>query len=271
MSIEPQLGIVQETLLLPLIGRATVSREFPFFFRDQKAEELVDRLNFNKSRAKRSMGKAGQLAMAVRAVTMDRAIQSFIARHPNATILNIGAGLDTAFSRVDNGTIRWVDLDLPDSMALRSELLPAGDRNVHLAQSMFDYSWIDEIGDVSDGLFIQIPGVLPYIDLPTVKDFFSQVAPRLPDAEIIFDVITAWSSQFVNAAVNLAGMSRTRMEWGISDAHAMKHWTPHIEVVRQQRYFDDVEMDWRFGPLTNIMMRMNDVWKVGQIYHLRFV
>ena len=33
MAIQPQLGTVQETLLLPLIGRASVSKEFPFFFR----------------------------------------------------------------------------------------------------------------------------------------------------------------------------------------------------------------------------------------------
>jgi O-methyltransferase involved in polyketide biosynthesis len=268
--ISPELGPVQRTLLLPLIGRAEFSRRKSHHFLDRKAEEIAGRIDFDQRKARRTMGEAGMLAMAVRAEKMDRAIRAFTDRHPHATIVNLGAGLDTAFWRVDNGRIRWIDLDLPDSIDLRKRFLPASDRNTMLARSMFDYSWIDELGDTSGGLFIQVPGVLPYIDKGTVMDFFAEVPPRLPGAEIMFDVISRLSSRFVNFSVRLSGMKGTSMDWGISDALEMKKWSPHIEVVSQQGYFDGIPRTWRLRPGTNILMNLNDWWKVAQLIHLRF-
>lgn len=267
-KIRPELGTVQGTLVLPLIGRATMSRRFGDFFSDAMAEDIVDRLDFDRGRARRYMGEAGMLAMAVRARKMDQAIRSFVYRHPYATVLNIGAGLDTAFWRVDNGHLRWIDLDLPDSIDLRRRFLPESERNRHVAKSMFDYSWIDDLGDVSEGLFIQVPGVLPYMDLADVKGFFMEIAPRLPGAEIIFDVISPTFRYFVNRAVQLAGMRRTRMDWGIADAREMAGWSPHMEVVSQEPYFRGI--DRSLWPTTRIAMEANDLLAVAQFFHLRF-
>jgi O-methyltransferase involved in polyketide biosynthesis len=33
--------------------------------------------------------------------------------------VELGTGLNTRFERVDNGTVHWIDLDLPDTIALR--------------------------------------------------------------------------------------------------------------------------------------------------------
>jgi len=265
------LGTVQETLLLPLIGRAEVSRQYTKLFVDRKAEEVIEQVDFDKRRARRNMGQAGMLGMAVRALKMDQAIRQFVYQHPHATILNIGAGLDTAFWRVDNGLIRWFDLDLPDSIQLRSQLLPEGGRNRFIAKSMFDYSWIDDLGDISKGLFIQIPGVLPYLEKEAVIDFFEYVAPRLTGAEVIFDVISELSKFLVNNAVNRSGMKGTRMDWGISDANKTKQWSDHIEVISQQGYFEDIDRKWNYFPTTNFLMSMNDLLKVAQFFHLRFI
>ncbi|MCP4120363.1 MAG: class I SAM-dependent methyltransferase [Bacteroidetes bacterium] len=269
--IRPELGTVQETLLLPLIGRAEISRRRSNLFNDKKAEEIIGQLDFNKKRAQRNMGEAGMLGMAVRALKMDKAIRDFVYHHPNATILNIGAGLDTAFWRVDNGRLRWFDLDLPDSIRLRNQFLPEGDRNRFISKSMFEYSWIDDLGDISDGLFIQVPGVLPYLEKQAVIDFFEHVSPRLPGTEIIFDVISELSAYFVNNAVNRSGMKGTRMDWGITDARKMTQWSPHIEVISQQGYFEDIDRKWSYLPTTNLLMYANDLFKVAQFFHLRFI
>ncbi|MEG3847795.1 hypothetical protein QT971_12285 [Microcoleus sp. herbarium19] len=36
-------------------------------------------------------------------------------------IVEIGCGLNTRFERVDNGQVRWFDLDMPDSIAVRKK------------------------------------------------------------------------------------------------------------------------------------------------------
>ena len=49
---------------------------------------------------------------------MDAAIRTFLARHPDAVVVNLGGGLDTRFFRVDNGRVLWKEIDVPESIAL---------------------------------------------------------------------------------------------------------------------------------------------------------
>ena len=51
--------------------------------------------------------------LTIRAKQFDDTAKSYIAEHPRASVINIAAGLDTTFYRVDNGPIHWYDLDLP--------------------------------------------------------------------------------------------------------------------------------------------------------------
>lgn len=270
-KLKPELGIVQETLLMPLIGRVEISKKHPDFFKDEKAEEIFKKLDFNKGRARRTMGEAGLLSMAVRAMKLDQAIKDFVYYHPKATILNVGAGLDTAFWRVDNSQIKWIDLDLPDSIALREQFLPPSERNIHLAKSVFDYSWIDDIGDISNGLFIQVPGVFPYIDKATIQEFFQTVPQQLKGAEIIFDVVSTSGRFWVTQAIKMIGMKEAELKWGINNAKEIVKWSDNIEIVKQESYFDNIDMDLRFFPTTNMAMVINKLIKIGQFYHLKFV
>ncbi len=271
MKLRPELGAVQETLLLPLIGRVEISKRHKDFFYDEKAVEIFQKLQFDKKKAKRNMGEAGLLAMAVRAIKMDKAINDFILRHPNATILNVGAGLDTAYWRVDNGSIKWVDLDLPDSIELRNHFLPPSDRNPHLEKSVFDPSWIDDLGDISDGLFIQVPGVFPYIDRTTIIDFFKSIPQLLPKAEIIFDVVSTSGKFWITQGIKRSGMKGAELKWGINDAREILKWSNNVEIVKQQSYFDNIKRSSDFHIFTNIGMVMNDIIKLSQLYHLKFV
>jgi len=84
-------------------------------------------------------------AYLVRARNFDRAIGRYIERYPEATAVNIGAGLDTTFSRADNGKMRWYDLDLPDGIAFRQQFIPETPRNTCIAKSVFDCGWFNEV------------------------------------------------------------------------------------------------------------------------------
>ena len=53
---------------------------------------------------------------------LDRSLREIIRKHPDSVIVNMGAGFDDRFSRVDNGRIRWFDIDLPDMICARIEL-----------------------------------------------------------------------------------------------------------------------------------------------------
>jgi O-methyltransferase involved in polyketide biosynthesis len=64
-----------------------------------------------------------QISIAVRTEILDNATKEFMNKFPDAVIINIGCGLDTRFSRMDNGKVRWYDLDLPDPFTLEDNSL----------------------------------------------------------------------------------------------------------------------------------------------------
>ena len=269
--IQASLTKVPRTLLLPLIARAEVSRWKNPELYDEKAIQLSDSLEYDKKKIIRNMLESGMLGLAVRAKKFDAAIRNFLKTHPKATILNIGAGLDTSFYRVDNGILTWFDLDLPESMELRKKLIPPPSRVTYIEKSMLDYSWIDDIGDISNGLFIQIPGVLPYFKEETVKEFLTTISARLPDAEIIFDVCSPMGKVVISERIKKSGMGDAPLEWGITRPEKITSWGPHIQLVNAERFFKDIPKKWSYSFKTWYLMSANDRYKVSQVFHFRFV
>ena len=56
-------------------------------------------------------------------------------------VINLGAGFDDRFSRVDNGKILWFDLDLPDVITARKKAFPEKERVRMIAGNRLDPSW----------------------------------------------------------------------------------------------------------------------------------
>ena len=119
-----RLGIVEDTLFVPMLGRLYASEHCPQILYDKKALELKKKLPPGL------LGYGGQsqytlLASAVRSANMDRTIQAFLERRPDGVIVQLGCGLETTYYRCDNGRTRWYAVDLPLLREYRSELLPS--------------------------------------------------------------------------------------------------------------------------------------------------
>ena len=270
-KIKLQLGRVQETLLLPLVSRAKETQYKNPFLNDTKAVELFNQLDVDRKKLLRNITEIGVHGLCYRAYKMDEAIRAFLLQHPKGKILDIGAGLDTTYYRCDNGKALWYDLDLPDSIALRKELLPEPNSRVkYIAKSMLDYSWIDDIGDTSNGLFITIPGVLPYFKEADVQSFLTTIAERLKGAEVIFDVISQFGKFFVDIRIKQAGMKEAHLEWGILDPQIITSWSEHIELVRTVKFFEDIQKS-NHSLSVRAAMHFNKLFDLTQLFHLRFV
>lgn len=270
-KIKIQLGRVQETLLLPLVSRAKETQYKNPLLNDIKAVEIFEQLDVDRKKLLSNITEIGVLGLAYRAYKMNEAIKAFLQQHPNGKILDIGAGLDTTYYRCDNGKALWYDLDLPDSIALRKQLLPEpNERVTYIAKSMLDYSWIDDIGDISNGLFITIPGVLPYFKEEDVQSFLTTIAPKLIGAEIMFDVISNFGKFFVDIRIKRAGMKEAHLEWAILDAKIVTNWSKHIELVRTIKFFENAPKS-NYRITTKIAMNINKILEMTQMFHFRFV
>lgn len=143
LNIKADFTHVQETLLLPLFGRAKLSKKDNPVLKDSKAIEIVENLiEYDFERLDRHLSPYGNVSWLVRAKMFDDTIRRFETEHQEATIVNFGAGLDTTFFRVDNGLIKWYDLDLPEVIEVRKRIIPESDRMKCIAKSLLDASWI---------------------------------------------------------------------------------------------------------------------------------
>ncbi|MFN2127565.1 MAG: class I SAM-dependent methyltransferase, partial [Anaerolineales bacterium] len=138
---EINLGSVQKTLLLPLWGRAVETQKPKPILVDSKAVSIINNIPYDFSVIAENINPLSRLSWIARSIYFDKKIKEFVNVSPEATIVNIGCGLDTTFDRVDNGKIHWYDLDLPDTIELRKKYISETDRRKFIPKSVFDTSW----------------------------------------------------------------------------------------------------------------------------------
>ena len=267
-KVKIALGGVPETLLYPLWGRAKESEKAKPYLLDPKASEIVRQMDYDFARVDKVYFEFGQMWDIILHKYLDDAIKKFTADHPKATVVNIGAGLDTAFYRVDNGSIRWYDLDLPEVINLRRKLIPETDRSKCIAKSVFDLSWLDDIGPTQDGLFLFARAVFMWLEQPDLKRLFSALATRYPDAEMIFDsykVFVTWLSDLVNRRIGLPGP-----KWATSGGKQIAKWSNHIEVIDEWPLFSRVPKDTSWKRQTIMLMNLCDWFRQMKVVHLQF-
>ncbi len=185
---KPELGPVQETLLIPLLARARETEMRRGLLRDPRAVEIVRELDYDFSKWEGGRSLKGAV---LRARMFDDYVEDFLAAHPEGTVVEIGCGLDTRFDRVDNGRVRWFDLDLPDTMALRRRFFDDGPRRTMVAASVLDTDWMDRVEATGGPWMFVAEAVLIYLDAPDAQRAIVNIAGRFPGARIAFDTTAA--------------------------------------------------------------------------------
>jgi O-methyltransferase involved in polyketide biosynthesis len=196
-KIRVKLSGVSETLLGPLWARAKISKDHSSLFYDAKAVELVEKIDYDFSTFDMiPFEDYLPLLFVARAKQFDDKIKEYVKGYPHASVVNIGAGLDATFYRVDNGLIHWYDLDLPAVIELRKQLLPEPDRVTYIAKSFLDPSWCEDVKHTEDGVFMIAGGLLRYFEEAQVQQFFSMLADNFPGGEIIFNASSRVDNHF---------------------------------------------------------------------------
>lgn len=177
---------VSETALMTLNSRATEARRPDRILDDPMAIRLVDSIDFDFTK----FGRTGQ-ATALRGLAFDTHTRDYLQQHPSATVVALAEGLETSFWRL-NATVvdaefRWLTIDLPPVIHLRSQLLPSSPRITMRAQSVLDYSWMDQI-DPDAGVFITAEGLLMHLEPERALNLIAESARRFPGGQLLFDL-----------------------------------------------------------------------------------
>ena len=212
-------SIVAETLLIPLYMRAKESRRNNPILYDKAAERLADSLEYDYS------------------------------QFDGAKLSEVGC--------VVRGW--YFDLDLPEVIALRRELIPEQPDNVYIAASLLETDWMDDLRrrhPDAEFIFI-VEGVLMYFYEKQVKAFLHHVANRFVGGELWFDVCGTMMSRHGVKPDSLR-KHEAQIRSGLSDGHMVEQWESSLKLIEQANYMKFFRRRWGFffGQILGRMTRL---------------
>ena len=132
------------------------------------------------------MQEFGFLEVAIRQNDLAYEVKEYLKSHPNAAFVNLGCGLDNAGRNCDNGSCCIYNIDFPDVIEVRNNLLPTGEREKNIAADLKDISWFNEI-NAKGGVIFFASGVFYYFLTEEVKTLFLAMAEHFLQGRIVFD------------------------------------------------------------------------------------
>lgn len=271
-KININLSDIEKTLLIPLWSRAKESELSNPILVDTTANDLINKLDFNFSTIENNSTFLKRLALLVRAKTFDDTIKDFISKNHNIAIVNIGAGLDTTFNRIDNGTLDWYNIDLPNVIELREKLLPANPREKSIAKSFLDYSWINDIEKTYNKILFIAGGLFAYFDKNVIKELLEKLAANFPSSEIIFDVPGLKSgNNKANKNLKKYSLNQVELKLAIKNIEDLKEISKAIEVVDHFSFFEKTKLQKEWGLSNIIKIKLSNMMKVSNFYHLKLI
>ncbi len=233
------LTCLSTTLYIPLQGRVYADMIYPEIFSDLAASQAWMKIDDKiKSDLVLRQTEYTLLASAVRSKNMDFIIKKFLKKHADASIVNVGCGLEDLYSRNDNAKALWFNLDLPEVLDERRRIFDLREREYDLPFSMFDYKWVDEVKKRSNKpVLLVVSGVFHYFRRKKVLSFINNMQ-RFDDIRIVFDTVSEQGLKISQKYVDDLGKADAGMQFGfnsLNDFIAELSFTPRY--YKQAKYY----------------------------------
>ena len=190
MKYKIEKNTVQETLMIPLYARKICSELYPSLYRDETALRLTEEIDYDFSDLEKKSGslmqRFGFLEAAMRQNDLAYEVRDYLRSRPRAAVVNLGCGLDSTGRSCDNGSCKIYNLDFPNVIGVRNELLPAGEREENIPCNLNDTAWFEKI-DASEGVVFFAAGVFYYFLKEQVRALVCAMAESFPGGVIVFD------------------------------------------------------------------------------------
>lgn len=212
------LNAVPSTLLIPLAARALGDAMFPAkAVHDVYAAQALRSLDTDVSLFLDDRISVYGVLSRTR-IFCDLA-RHFFSRFPDALGVNLGCGLSHYFQWLDQHTNHWLDADLPQVMALRKQLLPAGGKRLRYAEvDISQPGWWArlKLPRQRDGVPVLLicEGVLMYLEPAQVQSVLREFGENAPaGSELLCDTL-CWMAVGCAALHPSVRHTQAQFRWG---------------------------------------------------------
>ena len=212
MKQKINLSGVNESMLVPVYARALESRKKNHAFYDKTAIAVIDSLDYDFK--KHGKSKMNMWGCAARTIIFDREVSEYIQKHPNCSIVNMACGLDDRFSRVDNGTIEWYNIDFQNVMKIREKIIPLNDRVINISSS-------------------------------EVQNLFKKVSTSFKNCTLLCELMSTWmvNNQQIHDTIK---KTTAVFQWGIGSTEDFTKLCPMYKMTGDFNLTDTMK---RFSPI----------------------
>jgi methyltransferase (TIGR00027 family) len=231
------LSQVSRTAILLLICRAIEAEKNKSVFNDPMAVLCLERLLsfasedekrwiMRKKRTYQGIQARHAAAGARRAKAFDDIARRFIAGNPKCTVINLACGFDTRFWRIGNEKCKFIELDLPEVIALKKEILQDSILQDSILQghlcyeligaSVLDTSWIDAVTTNGNTDFLLLAeGLFMFFSKQEGTNLIKEIGERFVRSQLVLDMVPEkWTKGIWKKILRL----ETRYDWGLDVA-----------------------------------------------------
>ena len=203
--------------------------------------------------------------VVARTIMLDRQMKSIIKKHPDTVVVNLGAGFDDRFSRVDNGRILWFDIDLADSIAARKKAFPERDRVTMVEADVLKEDWFGAIEEALKGrqskpVFIA-EGLFMYFTLEQIADLLRNIVRHFPDGGLMIAEqnckLMAGNEKHHDAVKS----TNARFLSGTDSAQEIADMVDGLQLVEEHSFNEEMKKYTLRGRLFAMLVpKMNNRW-----------
>ncbi len=227
---------LEQTALLTQYARALDSQWRRPILGDTLAAEIIDKIDYDFA----GLGVPASVVCqaALRAKMLDERVRAFTTEHPDAVVVDLGAGLDSGPFRVcPPDTVDWYSVDLPGVSALRRQLMPTSARAHVVTASLADQSWPNSIPANRPAMVIA-DGLFAFLSEPVLIGVFRRISTYFTTGELAFNDYgrIGWFSRLTVKLAPQRMFSSVGAQWGylgFDDPRVPEKWNPLLKLVEE--------------------------------------
>lgn len=240
------LAPVERTALLTLYARALDNRaRRPILF-DSLADDVAARLSYDFDALR--VPASVRCPVALRTKILDARVRRFITAHPDAVVVDLGAGLDNRIVRSRPPvTVDWYNVDLPAVIALRDTVLAAHRQEHSVATRIGDPRWADVIPPDRPTMLVA-DGLTGFLSEAALVNVFRTVTDHFRAGELAFNDYgrVGLASRTAMKLAPQRSVKAFGPSWnnsGFADARRPSEWNPRLTLVEETSLADVPEVE----------------------------
>lgn len=260
------LSDVSETAIITLRARAIELQKInPVIFDDMSSIclEKIALLLPGETRRRlldRKFSSALSRHITLRARKYNSYAKEFLAMYPDGLVVSLGCGFDTRYWRVSDRAWKYVEVDLPNVIEAKREILQGIMEYLTIGCSVLEDQWIRDILAIQNQhvLFLA-EGLFMYLPQQEVEGLFKKLSEFFCKSWIVFETVNKKYTQglwkkMVESKMKRSGTTAgSSYQFGVNSAKEIKSFGKNMKLVEEWSYFEDTDIEpkilWYFRKL----------------------